>query len=291
MWLVSTTLARARREGVTDIGSSRSSRPTAGPRSVRVQAVDRAIDVLRALAVASPERAVVAALAQDCGLNRATTWRLLKTLEAQGMAACDASTGRWSIGLTVVELGAAVGPDAMIDAAQPVLERASAASGETADLAMPSAGGLTCVTEVVPSRVLSVSWAGRQVSLHATSTGKAYLAFIPLLEARALLAGPLKAFTATTIADRGALEEELQRIRERGYATCRGEFETTLYGVAAPVVDLRGRTVAVASIWGPLGRVDETRFDELGPLAVEAATAISALRRSAWQAAEPAAGA
>ncbi len=58
------------------------------------------------MAAAGPTAATVPALARACGLNRATAWRLLKTLQARGMVTVDATTGRYSLGLTALELGA-----------------------------------------------------------------------------------------------------------------------------------------------------------------------------------------
>ena len=55
----------------------------------RIQSVDRAIDLLLAVAAAGPTDAGVPALAKACGLNRATAWRLLKTLQARGLVTVD----------------------------------------------------------------------------------------------------------------------------------------------------------------------------------------------------------
>ena len=74
-----------------------------------------------------------------------------------------------------------------------------AQTGETASLAMPAVGGLTYVDEVTPTAVLTASWLGRTVPLHATSTGKALLAFLPPSELRRVLPATLPAFTDTTI--------------------------------------------------------------------------------------------
>ena len=46
----------------------------------RVQSVDRAMTLLRAVASAAPEDSTAARLAETCGLNRATSWRILHTL-------------------------------------------------------------------------------------------------------------------------------------------------------------------------------------------------------------------
>jgi DNA-binding IclR family transcriptional regulator len=243
----------------------------------RIQSVDRAIDLLLAVAAAGPTSASAPALARACGLNRATAWRLLKTMQARGLVALDAATGRYSIGLTTVELGNA-GPDALIAAARPVLERTCAQTGETASLAVPGMGGLTYVDEVTPTAVLTASWLGRSVPVHATSTGKALLAFLPVEQVRRLLDGALTAFTDTTITDPQALAAELATTRARGYGVCAGELESSLYGVSAPVLDRAGRPLAVLSIWGPKDRVHEGMFPELGSVAVRAAAQVSSSR-------------
>lgn len=236
----------------------------------RIQSVDRAIDLLLAVAAAGPADAGVPALAKACGLNRATAWRLLKTLQARGMVAVDAN-GHYALGVTAVELGGAAGPDPLIAAAHPVLERMCARTGETASLAMPVVGGLTYVDEVTPSAVLTASWLGRTVPLHATSTGKALLAFLPPAELRRALPAALPAYTDTTITALTQLDAELAATRARGYGTCAGELESALYGVSAPVLDRTGRPLAVLSIWGPKDRVSAESFAELGPIAVAAA--------------------
>ena len=112
--------------------------------------------------------------------------------------------------------------------------------------------------------------------LHATSTGKAFLAWLPADEARGLLDVPLPRFTDTTVTDPEVLMAELVGIRGRGYAECAGELEPALYGVSAPILNLDARPLGVFSIWGPVSRVPVTRFAELGPLAVEAAAEVRA---------------
>jgi DNA-binding IclR family transcriptional regulator len=151
-----------------------------------------------------------------------------------------------------------------------MLERVSAESGETADLAVVRATGLTYVDEVAPATVMTANWLGRAVPLHATSSGKAWLAWLPTAEAHALLAAPLASFTPTTITSLSSLDDELTSIRSRGYGTCRGEFESQLFGVSAPVLD-DSSPVAVISVWGPSDRISEARFEELGRLVREAA--------------------
>lgn len=150
------------------------------------------------------------------------------------------------------------------------MEALSRDVGETAALAVWRLGALTYVDEVVPSAIVAATWLGQTVPLHATSTGKVLLAFgdaeLAPRPSRRRRRRRLERFTATTITTAAELDDQLAQVRLRGFATCRGEYETSAWGVSAPVVDRGGRLVAVLSIWGPGSRVDDARLEVLGPL-------------------------
>ena len=249
---------------------------TAVPRESKgVQSVERAAVLLRAVAAASGPASTATALAQAVGLNRTTTWRILATLEQQRLVSLDRDTGWYSLGFGLIDLAGQAGGTSMARAAHAVLARIARRTGETAALAVMRDGVLTYVAEADAGAIVSVTWQGRPVSLHATSTGKVLLAFSEPDEVRELLSlprgGRLRRFTSATITSRAALGEELLRTRERGFSVCRGEFEESAWGVSAPVLDVAGRPVAVVSIWGPPERITAKRFDSLGVLAVAGA--------------------
>lgn len=248
-----------------------------GPQSGRVQSVDRALRLLDKVAAAAPRGETVAELAAQCDINRATAWRLLGTLESHHLVERDPSTNRYQLGFALIRMSAAAGYDGLVRKTRPILERVSAQTGETADLAVAGPHGVTYVGEVAPRSVLAVSWLAREVPLHATSTGKAFLAWLPSGEALGLLERPLRGFTDTTVTDPERLLAELVETRARGFAECAGEFESTLYGVSAPVLSAKdGSPLAVFSIWGPENRVPVSRFPALGRVAVKAATDVHA---------------
>lgn len=245
------------------------------PRASRVQSVDRAVRLLQAVAAAKGPKASVTALAETCGLNRATAWRILMTLERAGMVSTNRDTGLYAIGLGLVELARGVGADALAQSAHTTLERLSQQTGETAAFAVARIGGLIYVDEVHPGAVVAAGWRGRSVPLHATSTGKVLLAFSPQNEVDRMLGQTLHRWTKTTVTDREQLLAELDEVRRNGYAVCRGEFEESAHGVSAPVLDSARRPIAVVSVWGPGDRVTEARFDALGALVRDAAQAIT----------------
>jgi DNA-binding IclR family transcriptional regulator len=274
-----------------------------GPRG-RVQSVQRAVALLDAIAAGAPRGQSAAELALACGINRATAWRLLATLESDGVVARDPATSRYEIGYTIARLAAASGVDGLVRRAHHVLERVCAQTGEAAILALARRSELVYVDEVAPPSVLTVNWLARSVPLHATSTGKAWLAWLPEAEVRGVLGPSLEGFTDATVTDFGRLFAELAEIRARGYAVSAGELEPALFGVSAPVLArgddppdppamlARGddppdppamlaraseaRPLAVFSIWGPSGRVPRSRLEALGAIAIDAAAAVEA---------------
>ncbi len=237
----------------------------------RVQSVDRALRLLEVVAATAPRGETVTVLAARCDINRATAWRLLGTLEARGLVERDPATNHYRIGLSMIRMSASAGYDGLVRRTRHILERVSEQTGETADLAVAGQHGVTYVGEVAPPSVMAINWVAREVPLHATSTGKAFLAWLPAGEVHGLLDLPLPRYTDSTVTDPDCLMSELDDIRERGYAECAGELEPALYGVSAPILNLDERPLGVVSIWGPVSRVPVSRFLELGPLAVEAA--------------------
>ena len=242
----------------------------------RVQSVDRALRLLEVVAATAPRGETVTTLAAKCEINRATAWRLLGTLEARGLVERDPTTNRYRIGLAMIRMSSSAGYDGLVRRTRHILERVSEQTGETADLAVAGQHGVTYVGEVAPPSVMAINWVAREVPLHATSTGKAFLAWLPPEEARRLLDLPLPRFTDTTQTDPDELMAEMEEIRQRGYAECAGELEPALYGVSAPILNADSRPLGVFSIWGPVDRVPVTRFVELGPIAVEAAAEVRA---------------
>jgi DNA-binding IclR family transcriptional regulator len=255
--------------------------------SGRVQSVERAAALLRAVAAASGPSASATSLAQAVGLNRTTAWRILSTLEQQRLVTLDPDTGWYSLGFGLVDLAGQASDTSLARASNGLLQRMAVQTGETAGLAVLRDGALTYVAESVGGAAVSVSWRGRSVPLHATSAGKALLAYSRPHEVEALLGRPrrgrLPRFTPATITSRAALAEELARSRERGFSVCRGELEEQAWGVSAPVFDVAGRPVALLNLWGPPDRVTAGRFDELGALAIAGAVELAGRRTSAGE--------
>jgi DNA-binding IclR family transcriptional regulator len=241
----------------------------------RIQSIDRAAELLEAIARA-PEPETAPELADACGLNRSTAWRILATLEHHGLVERDPDSNRYSLGFAVLRLAAAAGHEPLVRLAHPVLRRLADATGETVNLAVARRLELVYADQVQARHVMAPNWLGHPVPLHATSTGKAFLAALPADELDTIVRAGLERFTDTTITTPRALRAELDDVREQGYAVSHGELEPALWGVSAASRDASGRPIAVVSVWGADARVRD-RLDALGAQAATAARELESL--------------
>ena len=248
---------------------------SAGP-AQRVQSVDRALDLLAAVA-ASETSPTVAELAEVCGINRSTAWRLLATLESHGMVERTPSSSGYRVGYGAVRLGAAADEASVVRRVRPALEDLAAATGETVSLALVKTASLRYIDHISVIGAPFSPWTEERVSLHSTSSGKIFLAWLSDAERDGALPSTLERFTQSTTVDRVALDAELTEARRRGYACCRGEDAALTNGVSSAVLDARRRPIAVVNVWGPERRIPVERFDELGPLAVDASRQVAEL--------------
>lgn len=225
--------------------------------SQSIAAVERAIDVLLLFGRDTRPDLGVTEISTDLGLSKAAVHRILTSLRSRDLITLDPSTRRYALGPASLGLGRAY--LARIDVramAAPELALLSAESRETATLSIRNGDARMYVEQVVPNREVRMEVAiGVPYPLHAGGSSKAFLAYLTDEEVDSYVArNNLQAMTDSTITDVASLREELAEIRERGYATSRGERMAGAASVAAPVFDQSGRPIAVLSLSGPVER-------------------------------------
>lgn len=226
---------------------------TGKPAVRQVEAVQRAIAVLDVLADAGADLGTNE-IARRTGVNVSTVSRLLATLVDGGLLQYVASTGRYRLGIRILQLASVARENLDIRIlAHPHLEELAALTGETATLSVPAERDvLTADFVASDSSVRSVASIGRNSVPHATAVGKVFLAWIGSRPPEELVA-----YTGRTITDRADLAAEVERVREQGWAKAVREREPELSGVAVPVLDGDDRLVAILGVQGP-----STRFTE-----------------------------
>jgi DNA-binding IclR family transcriptional regulator len=97
---------------------------------------------------------------------------------------------------------------------------------------------------------------GNRIYLHSTASGKTVLANLPEERVDAIFdRWGLPALTDNTITERAELLEELDTIREQGYAVNEEESTEGLRAVGVPVMDGSGDLVGALSVSGPSHRM------------------------------------
>ena len=229
-------------------------------RRPRVQSLERALDLLEVLA--SVHELGVSELAARTGLVPSTAHRLLATLTDRRYVAAE--RGRYRLGPRLRELteGRTDPIDRLREMARPHLQAIQRATGETANLIVLEGVNAVYVDQVEGSRMIRMfTEVGSGVLAHTTGGGKAILA---------------------------ALEEDIARIRRRGFAIDDEEHEEGVSCVAAVILAANGEPVAALSISGPSPRIVNAATADLGELLRRHAEQISAALENTSQVPEPA---
>ena len=243
----------------------------------RIQAIERAVSILNAFSVETPELGVTE-LAEKVGLHKSTVHRFMVNLDAAGLVERNARSGRYRLGLHIFELGGLVMQQMNLwDEALPFLESLVHDTGETGHLAVLDGGEAIYIERVEARRALRVPSAiGRGYPAHATNLGKVLLADLPAERVAQIISERgLAAFTPNTITDPDELNAELERIRDRGYAIDDEEYDEGLRCIGAGVRDHSGHVVSALGIGGPVTRVTPARVEELAELVKAAARGLS----------------
>ncbi|GAB3434697.1 IclR family transcriptional regulator [Actinophytocola sediminis] len=237
--------------------------------------IARALQVVFAVAE-SPEPDVgVSELARTLGYSKTVVHRIVRTLVATGFFVVDERTRRYRLGPGAVSVGlAALARMEVPRIAQPHMERLVARTAETATLSARYGDQRMYLAQVLsPQEIRMAVPLGQLFPLHVGGSSKAILASLGAEELAAYLDRTLTGTLSVT--SREELEDELRRVRRRGYTVSRGERQVDAGSVAAPVFDASGRVYGSLSICGPVARISDDKLDEYGQLIVEAASAVS----------------
>jgi DNA-binding IclR family transcriptional regulator len=144
-----------------------------------------------------------------------------------------------------------------------LLRKLADETGETATLEIPIDDTMLILDEVTSKHFVgAVGNVGTRWPIHATSTGKALIAFDQHGPER--LSEHLESLTPQTIIRHETLQKQLGDIRRRGFAETVDELEDGFSGVGAVVRGGMGEILGAISICGPTQRLSESRRTQLG---------------------------
>jgi DNA-binding IclR family transcriptional regulator len=229
------------------------SNPEAAPRRrSTIQSIDRATAILKALA-SGPRRLGVSELAERLGLARPTVHGLLQTLQLHGFVEQDRHSDKYQLGPGLLQLGYSyLDLNELRARSIGYADRLAARANAAVRVGVMHGSNIVVVHHVFrPDSAFGVLEVGLQLPLHASSLGKAILAFSGKQVLDDVTAEPLLRLTKSTL-NESNLRLELNVIHDGGIATERDEAVLGESSAAAPIFDHGGQAV------GAIGVVDST---------------------------------
>lgn len=203
----------------------------------------------------------VTEIARQLGLSKAVVHRIVVSLVSRGLLALEPGTRRYRLGPAAAAVGARalreLDPRAI---ALPVLRRLRDQTEETTTLSLVVGQSRVYVEQVESlQEIRMLVEVGRRFPLHAGSSSKAILAFLPPDQQAQILSGELPRLTPRTIVDPDALRAELAKVRAERVAVSAGERQAGAGSIAAPLLGLDGYAVGAISVCGPVERFGAER--------------------------------
>jgi IclR family KDG regulon transcriptional repressor len=207
----------------------------------------------------SPRPLGLTQIGRELGMAKSNVHRLMQALVETRFVLRDEESGSYSPSIKLWELGSVVlGKLDLRKHAERQMEALMEQTGESVHLSVLDGQEVVYVHKIdSDSPVRAYTQIGGRVPAYCVATGKAQLAFARehILESAC---AALRHQTSSTITDREAFLKDMEKIRQRGYATNRAEWREGVWGIAAPVMDTRGSVIAAVGISGPASRFRKT---------------------------------
>ncbi len=226
----------------------------------------RGLVVIQAFTQQNPQM-TISQLSVRTGLSRAAVRRCLYTLTKLGFAGAEDGS-RYSLRPRMLSLSNTfTATSTLSTAAQPILERMSAALRESFSVATLDGEDIVYIARTTVDRVMVAVdlHIGSRLPAYCTSMGRVLLAYLPSDQLEHYLARVnLVPHTTRTITNVEKLRLALRNVRRNGYALVDQELEVGLRSLAVPVYAPSGRVVATINLSGNAPRMSvlemQTRF-------------------------------
>ncbi|WP_396451157.1 IclR family transcriptional regulator [Actinomadura sp.] len=193
-------------------------------------------------------------IADAIGEPRSSIYRLLSSLQAEGLVEPGSRRGKYRLGFKLLPLATAV--VARFDErtfARPAMERIHDLTGETVFLSVPRRDEAVCIERIPGKRVQSLALQlGGTLPLHAGAGMRAILAHLGEEEWDAYIErnAPLRRYTPSTPVEPGDLRRVLAATRAGGISISDQDVTPGVAALGVPITDYRGRVRGALSISG-----------------------------------------
>jgi IclR family transcriptional regulator, pca regulon regulatory protein len=194
-------------------------------------------------------RMAISEAANLTGLTRAAARRYLLSLAHLGYAEFDGKY--FSLTPRVMRLGHAyLAATPLTKLLQPFLDDIARHGGDPSMAGILDDMDVVCIAQATPPRIVFTSLSvGSRLPAYSTALGRVLLAHAPTHKLEAYWPrARLEARTPKSLVTREALEKELTKVRDNGYAIVDEEVELGLRTIAVPIRNTAGIVIAAVNV-------------------------------------------
>lgn len=219
-------------------------------------------------------------MVEETGMPKPTLHRMLQQLESSGMLQREADGRHYSRGVRLRRLAEnLLLNDTVRGARHGILTSLVEEIGESCNITALSGGEILYLDRVeTPAPLRFYLHPGSRVPVHCSASGKLFLAQMAPAQRRRLLADtPLKQFTRNTLVDHQALEQEIEIVKQQGYAFDDEEFLPGLLCIAVLASNPSGVSNIGVAMQAPIMRVNREQALSYLPALRRAADSIAVI--------------
>lgn len=236
----------------------------------------KGLKLLEALAVSEEPRGV-SDLARELGFTKSNVHRLLTTLLLHGYVRQNQNDNSYEITIKLWELGNhAMARLDLLKVARPILSELARSTGESVHLAVLDDTEVVYLDKIESAHhIRAHTRVGARAPAFTMATGKAILAHLPDTYLQRF-EPHFQKYTSTTRTSIAELTEDLDFVREHGYAIVpHGDWREGVAACASAILGQKGVVAGAVGVSGPDSRIKLKTLKELALQAREAARKIS----------------
>lgn len=215
----------------------------------RVLTLERALQILEY--IVEHKSVSVTGVATAFGIQKSASYRFLNTFKNMGYVD-QTPLSDYTLTNRLQQLGQGIVPRVeMRNYAYPHLEALAKHANQPSNLGFWDGQSIIYIAQKTFNGAMEGYAIGNRIPAYCSAMGKAILAFLSEEELESYLKKtPFTAYTAKTVPNADALRQQLEEVRQQGYAVMNGEMADYLIGVAAPVFNRQGLPRYAVSVAG-----------------------------------------
>jgi len=228
------------------------------------QSLKRGVDALMYLA--SRKCAGVTEIAGALNVNKSTAFRIMETFMPDNIVEKNPDTAQYKLGPAILKLADRYYSSlSAAGVSRPHMERLSEILGESVHLCVVSNNRAVVIDQIAASGILMANAKiGSTEPLHASSVGKCLVAFASEgRKERMFEELQYEIYTHNTVKNKEEMIQEIEKIRNLGYAIDNTELSPDVRCVAAPIFNNKSECNYSIGVSGPISRMNEGKIERV----------------------------